>query len=452
MDQVGSGIISKVSAPTSPTVVAITYEEGATTPGIEDAVRSVLAAALGTPKTRPLLGQVPRGGTVVIKPNMVRHWNPSGSLAAVITSPLIVQILIELASEEVGGQGRVIVGDSPQNDCDFDALLNSPEWASAMKWKGSSAAPPFDIVDFRPESVTMKDGVIVERRQLQGDPCGEHVVDLGPLSAFTDSTTDPSLLRGSDYDKSVTVSSHAGGRHVYSLCRTFLDADLLIVVPKVKTHKKVGLSLAMKNLVGLVGEKNCLPHHAAGFPDSGGDEFPVRSLWPRMRHVGAERARTLLAHGRGVTLLRALRRIEAYAPQVPVRSGNWWGNDTAWRMVLDLVQILRIQRLDRGRPTVFLYDGIVVGEGNGPLAPDPVRLGLLAACDDPVAGDIAVAGELGVTPGNVPLLQEALSRLPWGVGSADAAIQYLSLRAPIDIRMHPGWSNAQRTSLRSTHC
>ncbi|MGI9120554.1 MAG: DUF362 domain-containing protein [Acidimicrobiales bacterium] len=415
---------------------------GAEVEEIRGLLRSLLARLLGTTEDRPLAGLVGSGQTVVIKPNMVRHFNPSGPLAAVVTSPLVVRVLVEAAYEEVGPAGHVVVADSPQNDCEFSALLATEEWSEVLAWAQRSLGAAFEVLDMRPEEVTMRDGIVVERRRLPGDPKGEVVIDLSGASAFVGSGLEPSRLRGSDYDPSVTTSSHSGGCHRYSVCRTFLDADLLIVVPKVKTHKKVGLSLAMKNLVGMVGEKNCLPHHTAGFAGHGGDEYPKRTLHGRTRQWGAERARTLLAHNRGVRLLRAIRRAEGVVlPEIVTRSGNWWGNDTAWRMVVDLVDILGRSRRDTGMPTVFVYDGLVVGEGEGPLAPEPVNFGLLAASEDPVAGDIAVAGELGVEPEELPLLHQARVRGVWDPERPAPVVERtVGARPDVVVRMHPGWS------------
>jgi uncharacterized protein (DUF362 family) len=405
-------------------------------------VRRVIASVLGGDPDTMLSAAVPAGGTVVIKPNMVRHFNPAGPLSAVVTSPHVVRVLVELAADAVGAGGRVIVADSPQNDCEFDALVATAGWREVVAWARAELGERFQLLDMRPEAVRMRNGIVVERRPLPGDPAGEVAVDLGDASAFHRSGIDHRRLRGSDYDPDVTVSSHADGRHVYSLCRTFVDADLVVVVPKVKTHKKVGLSLGMKNLVGMVGDKNRLPHHTAGFPSTGGDEYPARSPWTVARQWGVERGRRLLARGQGVAVLQALRKVERAAlPDIPGRSGNWWGNDTAWRMVVDLVALVRSLRKDAGRPTVFVYDGIVGGEGNGPLAPLPVDLRLVGAADDPVAGDVAITRALGLEPDDFPLLREAVARGVWGDGSRDATVERFGVpdRDGPRIELHPGW-------------
>lgn len=423
--------------------VAMAYAEGSAPGEVEASVRAVLAAVLDTPPDRPLAGLAAPGATVVVKPNMVRHFNPRSTLDAVVTSPVVVRAAVAIAADAVGRAGRVVVADSPQNDCDFGLLLATEGWAELHRW-AEHACPGLEVLDMRPEQVEMADGVVTARHRLPGDPMGEVEVDLGGASAFTGSDLRPERLRGSDYDPSVTRSSHSDGRHRYSLCRTFLAADLLIVVPKVKTHKKVGLSLAMKNLVGLVGDKNRLPHHTAGFPGRGGDEYPRPSARALARHWAIERARPLLARGRLTRSFRALRRLEdAALPEVVARSGNWWGNDTAWRMALDLVAALRQERLDRGRPTLFLYDGLVVGEGEGPLGPEPVQWDLLAASTDPAAGDLAVARELGLDPARFPIIVEALERGVWSPRSAAARLTRVSDARPGRTpRLHPGWEDA----------
>ena len=80
-----------------------------------------------------------------------------------------------------------------------------------------------------------------------------------------------------------------------------------------------------------------------------------------------------------------------------IRSGNWWGNRTTWRMCLDLNRCLYYSdahglHLDASKPArtvLTVLDGSVAGEGNGPLAPRNVPLGVVLASTDPVAVDQA---------------------------------------------------------------
>ena len=82
-----------------------------------------------------------------------------------------------------------------------------------------------------------------------------------------------------------------------------------------------------------------------------------------------------------------------------VRSGNWHGNDTAWRMCLDLNKIVLYGRPDgtfraadrAGRKTYLSFiDGVVGGQGNGPMDPDPLPAGAILFGADPGSVDAAV--------------------------------------------------------------
>ena len=103
---------------------------------------------------------------------------------------------------------------------------------------------------------------------------------------------------------------HVDGRNEYLLSATVLSADLVVNLPKLKTHKKTGVSLALKNLVGINGDKNWLPHHCAGSVAQGGDEFPGARLVDRLRSRATDLARRRLRHGSGTGLFRLARRLE----------------------------------------------------------------------------------------------------------------------------------------------
>jgi hypothetical protein len=98
-----------------------------------------------------------------------------------------------------------------------------------------------------------------------------------------------------------------------------------------------------------------------------------------------------------------------------IRSGNWYGNDTTWRMVIDLNRVLmyadkkgHIQ--DSPARRVFcIVDGIVGGEGNGPLDPNPKHAGLIFAGMNLVAVDMACARLMGFDYRWLPILSRALT-------------------------------------------
>jgi hypothetical protein len=100
--------------------------------------------------------------------------------------------------------------------------------------------------------------------------------------------------------------------------------------------------------------------------------------------------------------------------QKVVRSGNWHGNDTCWRMVLDLNKCLFFYdgsgtRRTMPRRYLAVVDGVIGGEGNGPMAPDPKPCGVILAGTHPVAVDCVAATLMGFDWQKIPLLKNAFA-------------------------------------------
>ncbi len=211
-------------------------------------------------------------------------------------------------------------------------------------------------------------------------------------------------LYGASYDLAETNARHTGTRHEYLLCRTPMEADVFINLPKLKTHKKVGLTCALKNLVGINANKNWLPHHTEGTPSQGGDQFPADTTKARLEHSWMGTAKRLLKNSpflsRLFVPLKKAGRLVFGDTQKVVRSGNWHGNDTCWRMVVDLNKCLFHfdgSGLPRTKPLRYLavVDGIVGGEGNGPMSPDPKPCGIIVAGTNPLAVDSVCCALMG---------------------------------------------------------
>jgi uncharacterized protein (DUF362 family) len=367
----------------------------------------------------PLGALVARGGRVVLKPNFIRHWNPApdGSPESLITHGAVLRAMADYAWLAVGPEGSVCVAEAPQHDCDFARVRAISGLDAVVRFYESALGVELRVVDLRREAVEYRDGVIVQRHTLPGDPLGYRVVDLGAQSFFQNSGLDPQRFCGADYDPGPTSAHHHAGRNEYLLSETVLRADLLGNLPKLKTHKKTGVTLALKNLVGINGDKNWLPHHTLGSVAEGGDEYPGDALVDSARIRAAALARRLLARGRGATLLRLVRRAEgALRGDAFVRAGNWYGNDTTWRMVLDLNRCVYYSdttglRLDAAQPVrtvLSVLDGIVAGEGERPLAPRDRPLGVVLAATDPVALDLVALRLMGFEEGRVAKIREAL--------------------------------------------
>ena len=70
-------------------------------------------------------------------------------------------------------------------------------------------------------------------------------------------------------------SAETRERHVYVVSRTCLDCDVLVNLPKMKTHKKTGITLSMKNLVGICTHKKFFATSFIEVSDPGGGRYPA---------------------------------------------------------------------------------------------------------------------------------------------------------------------------------
>ena len=68
-------------------------------------------------------------------------------------------------------------------------------------------------------------------------------------------------FRNTNYNSRDMAAVQRRGEHQFLLCREPFEADVVLNLPKLKAHAKAGITGAMKNIVGLNGDKNFLPHH-----------------------------------------------------------------------------------------------------------------------------------------------------------------------------------------------
>lgn len=371
----------------------------------------------GTAEWNPFGHMVSPGQTVLIKPNFVLDRNLSGGdLFASITHPSLLRAIVDYLYIALSGDGKIIIADAPQIDCDWVALMKAQRLDAVQDFYHARFGFDIEVHDLR--SIVLRNHHLPaydsNKRGQPGDLLGEQLVDLGARSAFREFASTKNFY-GADYNRGELASFHSGGRHCYAISRTVLTSDLIVSVPKLKVHKKVGVTLNLKGLVGITTQKNCLIHYRLGTPKDGGDQLPDGGRWRDRSLVRAQRALfdTALARGgpRGEKFYRAalelyrrtLKRVWRVRRETALYdSGNWHGNDSAWRMTFDLAQILYFSdrrgeiRQDRQRRIFCLVDGIVGGEGEGPLAPTPKPSGCLIAGEDPVSVDLVGARAMGV--------------------------------------------------------
>jgi uncharacterized protein (DUF362 family) len=394
---------------------------------------------------------VQAGERVLLKPNFIResHAGRSDEWEQITTHGTVIAAVAHEVAAAMGGRGTITIADAPQTDSDFNAICERAEIPKLReRLRHGFPALRFEVLDLRREAWRTKRGVIVERRKLPEDPRGYTLVNLGEHSCFHNKK---GRFYGADYDTTFTAQHHSHGKHEYLISRSVMDADVFINLPKLKTHKKVGVTLSLKNLVGINGDKNYLPHFCIGTPDEGGDEFPDSKAATKFqsRAIGAFKAAA--KRSGAMTKLwaplakRVGSRVFGDTTKV-VRSGNWWGNDTTWRMTLDLNKVL--WHFDgagkrRAKPLRYLtiIDGIVAGEGNGPMEADAKPCGVLIAGTNPVAADFVATRLMGFDWQKVPTIREAfrISDLKLAdFGAADIEI-VPELGEVFHFRPHFGW-------------
>ena len=311
------------------------------------------------------------GMTVFIKPNWVAsRWRESAphvdTLYSVITHPTVIEAVADRVAIALGGKGKIIIGDNPSIDADFEELMQFTGIRNLL----TKYDVPCEILDLRPlVCKDLKDyGKKHKMASQPGDPRGTVQVNLGRKSLLYG--VDSTLFRGVFDEREDTVASHTRETQLYTFSRSLYDADVYISIPKLKTHHKTGVTLNLKGLVGSITEKNQLVHWRMGTPETGGDEYPDRESY--------EAAKTAKVTHRGAHP----------------------GNDTIWRMVVDLYQSM----LKKERKYFSVVDGIIAGEGEGPFCPHSKQANTLIAGDNLLAVDVVATRLMGLDPTKIRYL------------------------------------------------
>lgn len=364
------------------------------------------------------------GARVLIKPNFVLHQNQgTGGMEPMITHQSVIKAVVKGALQAEAAE--VLVGDAPIQTCCFSTLLETTglgSWAEALKKTDSRF---LGVKDFRRTKAQYVNGVRVAEENVL--PEEDFVLfDLGSDSLLEPITDDKDDFRVTCYDPRLMAKTHGRGRHRYLVARAVMEADVVINLPKLKTHKKAGITCALKNLIGINGNKEYLPHHRLGGANVGGDCYPGDSKVKRMLEYAADQ-QNLTDSGKmgrvwsGVAT-QLNRVLHLMGDNVGIE-GSWSGNDTIWRTGLDLNRIMLYGEANGSmaasprRRVVHLADAIVAGQGDGPLSPQPLPLGLLFAGNNAACVDWFGSQLLGYDPNLLPIVREAFGRFRWPISS-----------------------------------
>jgi len=311
----------------------------------------------------------------------------------------------------------IIIGDAPIQGCAWHKMLSN-DFLDKVNGLSDKFKVPVAIKDFRRVTFDPK----LNKKEEARNPLSDYIIfDLGKESYLEEISTDESIFRVTDYAPERLAKAHRKGVHKYCISKELFKADLILSLPKVKTHQKTGITCALKNLVGLNGDKDFLPHHRIGGTSFGGDCYPggnILRLWSEYLLDMANRRQETWTYKLFKTASTICWRLTN--PQnVHHLAAAWYGNDTTWRMVLDLNKIAVYGKADgsiSNKPQRVLYslcDGIIGGQGNGPLEPEPLPLGIISLTNDSLINDICMATLMGFNYKKIPLLARPSKIIDW---------------------------------------
>jgi len=324
--------------------------------------------------------EVNEDSKILIKPNLV--WDKAEHPEAVLTSGWLIERTVKLLRKHYPSN-EIVIADAPQMDTDFKRVL-----------KQIGVSMP--ILDLRKMRAIVDDNVVVERFELYGDPLGYTEVDLGRNSFFSELNVFDNL-RGSDYDDTITQNAHSKNVNKYLIANTLLTSDIVINMPKMKVHKKAGVTLNAKNFIGISGDKNYIPHYRYGE-----DEYPEKNLKNKI-------ISTVFKYATKRVHPCLLRRFSLLGEKIVYRGfGDWRGNDTIWRAIRDICNIVfyadqdgKIHKTEQ-RKVYSILDGIIAGEGEAPLHAEPKKVNKVFLGNDIWGIDINALHYMGFKQEEIP--------------------------------------------------
>lgn len=349
---------------------------------------------------------------ILLKPNWVYHNQNETDNLCLTTHPNIILAILEFVIQLK--PSSVIIGDSPVQSCNW-VLLHSRSFMHKINKLQEINNISIKVIDFRNEKWEQKKTLQKKCR----DKNDYVLYDLTTDSLLEPLSKQNKTFRVGDYDPKETMKNHNKGTHKYLIAKEVIDADIVINLPKLKTHQKAGITNGLKNYVGTIGEKSYLAHHSSNLSKNGGDCYPGNNLIRK----GAEYFRENSFKYKGTFLYTIFHYTSAliwrFAPKSIYAnlSGAWYGNDTVWRMVLDINKIISFGNLNGEilnipqRKIITISDAIIAGQGNGPLKPVPNAMGMVSISTNDMFLDFVMANLMGFDCRKIPLLKSFLNSI-----------------------------------------
>lgn len=386
--------------------------------------------SFGTTFWNPLKKIVFPGDRVVVKPNWVSHKNHGEHIYnlkdtdSLITHGSIIRAVLEYICIALKGKGKVVIGDAPIQSADWNEILRLSGAVSIIERLAERFKDiQFELVDFRIEHAYMRGNRVVGKKRRAFERAYVEV-DLGSESLLDSLIHSRSNSFGvADYSFHRMREAHQHNRHIFPFYRDVLEFNVLINLPKIKTHRMAGISCALKNIFGTIVMKDYLPHFLLGSPYKDGDEYPNGNwLWDlrwwfehKLWNCNNGIMNFILwVLGRACSL--GLHQYGYTRDYYSLGGGSWFGNDTLWRTILDVNRaFFYFDRSDgsisknpkRSIRYIAIADGLIGGHKEAPLCPTPIGLGFVLGARNPVALDVVAAKLIGFDINKIPQIREA---------------------------------------------
>lgn len=346
---------------------------------------------------------------ILLKPNWVTHNRKEDDEICLRTNDNLLLAFIEIILDY--RPAKITIGDAPLQGCSWEKM-QSLDFYKKIGELSDRHSIPIVIKDFRRVTFSPdKNNPITDR-----NPISDYIIfDLGKESYLEPVSSMKPNFRVTNYNPDRLKESHTIGKHKYCITKELFEADIVISIPKVKTHQKTGITGALKNLVGVNGDKDYLPHHRVGGKGFGGDCYPGKNFLRRISEYFLDCANR--QQGKNIYWFWIYSSIIMWKISLPKNvhhlAASWFGNDTCWRMVMDLNKIAIFGKKDGTisktpqRELFSLCDGIIGGQGDGPLNPQPLPLGVISFTNNSLINDICMATLMGFDIQKIPLLKTA---------------------------------------------
>lgn len=372
---------------------------------------------IGKATWNPLGEFIKQGNTVLIKPNLVKHENSANKgrkgMECLVTHPSVIRCILDYVIIALGRTGKIIVADAPVQGCDFERLKKSWGYDKIEKFYRDKGIF-ISIDDLRDSKVISKGGHL--KSEAMTPKYNGKIINLGKHSYFFTSEKKNINYRITNYDYRILNSNHNGAVHKYCISESLLQADVIINIPKPKSHRKAGYTGALKNMIGVNTSKEFLPHHTKGSKYHGGDEYLEKDLFSYT--IGRIHDIKDILNKKKIywsdKTFDSLCKLLLSRKKSSFSEGSWWGNNTIWKTILDINIIALYANKDGKlsrypqRKIISIGDMICCGEGEGPLLPSPKQVSGILFCDNSVEFDLILVHIMGFDKKKIPLLVNAV--------------------------------------------